>query len=63
MVEPLIKQSWTARILAMIVDGEGYLSGLTSGLVNISGCCDLFQAFDLVTYRVGNASFQVSVVL
>ena len=29
----------------MIVDGEGYLSGLTSGLVNISGCC---QAFNLV---------------
>jgi hypothetical protein len=30
MVEPLIKQSWTARILAMfyeVVDGEGYLSG------------------------------------
>ena len=30
MVEPLVKQSWTARILAMfyeVVDGEGYLNG------------------------------------
>jgi len=30
MVEPLIKQSWTARILAMfyeVVDGDDYLGG------------------------------------